>query len=1343
MINEMKCREGAAGLLAICRNAALAFGVLLAGCAPVFAAPADPGSSSFHDAKSLQNWTILRGESGGESALQAKDSKILELKTTAPVSLPVEATFHFRATPGDSVTFLALGATKDEKPLLECTFALTGTNQATITAKSSGEPMATTLPSTGVTRLGQKKLLGAGVLQYGWRFPVIRNLWDENDRKEIGAAYAGLVPFDQKIFSMRLVLTPASRQIWLDDRLVAEQRIEGPEEAQFAIRLSKAAKVLSADFKPVTSENRFLVLKLGDYSHSKNAHKSESRLEALDSVPMLVAKSSGPDIDLGDSLYRYRLTHATGPDAPSVNALCNWRGAFVIDPASFEFRVPFRDYQNVWLLAWQDDKPNSVAKGALRFFRHHAGYPASTEFEISDEAIREGLVKKLGQKTPEGHQLYLIKVPVNTDGLYGYGDLAGRFMDFELSKPTALIRSYPDPIYYGDHPSGLPSSIHVAGITLETAPFSYEVKPLQYSHVFERPERPAYAVSLTNTSDQPLDAKVTLRSKSYDGQEEKTVTGGAQIGPGKTAEVKLMFDLKKNGWHEMKAGIEAGGVKRETTLSLLLLPPNTRTYGDAANEIRFGLWGLWQHYTPLPDDAQLAMLRKLGFRSIDLVPYFEDMLTASMLKKYDFLPSGFHSINGILQSVNENDPQAMKEMVEKEVEHIGYLAKDFEAPVYLFGAEWSVSKWVDHAPWPLYTGDGDRDLTGEEKEKVERYMKFILPSAKAIREKYPKVRLVLQWGAPNNTLAYLREGFPKDLADAFGMDAPQFELLPEISNMTGSINSLWQFRAEAKRLGWPRLPIHWIEGPFFPTNPGALTETEQAEYQIRYWLIALAYGVDRFEAGVVPYDAGNFYGAEHYGAGVFHRMPYMNPKPAVAAIATATSMLCGADPLGGIDTGCLTTYCMAFERAKNQEKIFAIWRAVGKVEATLKVHGKEAVLTDAMGNTTRLPVRDGTIRVPVSSSPVWLTGVDKIEGFEFGTPTYETAPAKITRPLADMTPEQWVYDGTEDKAYTDHHFAVRRIPDPNLKAEFGMGENGHADAVAITLPEEPGDRPLANRYGALKLIKPVTIPGKARALGLWIKGNSSWGRIVYQLRDAKGEIWTSNGTKDDWNCDDPHGWSYVGFEGWKYVRFPLPGNKPYDSARDLDSTWWGSSDGDGIVDLPLTMEKIFVEARNEVPYLSEMKMVTDRSYKLSGLLAEYDTGEDASPKAVAQSEVRKPLPDWNGLIENPIAELVARGVGTAPEIKAVEEPPHWNDGRRMHIRFDQNKELKYNLYLSRYPDGRGAELLQANTEDNKVVRGFRPEVQLYLFLTSVSPDKIESKPSKAFPLITHDNFREK
>mgnify|MGYP000955835154 CR=1 FL=1 len=59
-------------------------------------------------------------------------------------------------------------------------------------------------------------------------------------------------------------------------------------------------------------------------------------------------------------------------------------------------------------------------------------------------------------------------------------------------------------------------------------------------------------------------------------------------------------------------------------------------------------------------------------------------------------------------------------------------------------------------------------------------------------------------------------------------------------------------------------------------------------------------------------------------------------------------------------------------------------------------------------------------------------------------------------------------------------------------------------------------------YTTLVPKKPVTIPGKASHLGLWVKAASDWGQVVYSLRDAKGERWLSIGTKGAWNCDDIH-----------------------------------------------------------------------------------------------------------------------------------------------------------------------------------------------------------------------------
>ena len=52
----------------------------------------------------------------------------------------------------------------------------------------------------------------------------------------------------------------------------------------------------------------------------------------------------------------------------------------------------------------------------------------STEFEITEEAIQKGNVFKLAEKNADGKQLYLVKIPVNTEDLYGMRDMANQFL---------------------------------------------------------------------------------------------------------------------------------------------------------------------------------------------------------------------------------------------------------------------------------------------------------------------------------------------------------------------------------------------------------------------------------------------------------------------------------------------------------------------------------------------------------------------------------------------------------------------------------------------------------------------------------------------------------------------------------------------------------------------------------------------------------------------------------------------------------------------------------------------------------------------------------------------------
>jgi hypothetical protein len=245
------------------------------------------------------------------------------------------------------------------------------------------------------------------------------------------------------------------------------------------------------------------------------------------------------------------------------------------------------------------------------------------------------------------------------------------------------------------------------------------------------------------------------------------------------------------------------------------------------------------------------------------------------------------------------------------------------------------------------------------------------------------------------------------------------------------------------------------------------------------------------------------------------------------------------------------------------------------------------------------------------------------------------------------------------------------------------------------------------------------------------------------LRDAKGERWLSVGTKGEWNVDDVHSWSTFNFDGWRYLTFELPGNSPYDLYREAGTSFWGCwGDGDTVVDLPLTLEKIIVERRTHVIHGTEQLPAKPDDVILGGLYAEFETPANKGDEAVRLSRLRMPLPAGEPKLENPIAKLLETGVGAAPEITKVVPPEREYDGRRCHVHFPSLPTAKsYDVWVSTYPDGRGAiPLGEKWNAPGQLLTGLAPNVNFYLFVVAKDAKEIPSKPSKGFKVNLKDMF---
>ena len=279
-------------------------------------------------------------------------------------------------------------------------------------------------------------------------------------------------------------------------------------------------------------------------------------------------------------------------------------------------------------------------------------------------------------------------------------------------------------------------------------------------------------------------------------------------------------------------------------------------------------------------------------------------------------------------------------------------------------------------------------------------------------------------------------------------------------------------------------------------------------------------------------------------------------------------------------------------------------------------------------------------------------------------------------------------------------------------------------------------------YATLVPGKPVLIPGRASHLGLWVKAASDWGRVVYSLRDARGERWLAVGKKGEWNVDDTHSWSALNFDGWRYLTFELPGNAPYDAYREMGTSFWGNYDGDGIVDYPLTLEKILVERRTHVIQGTEQLPASPADVLLGGLYAEYEKPADRTDEAVRQSRLRLPLPPGAPALANPVAELAKTGTTPAPAVTKVAPPEREYDGRRCHVYFDPVPGAKtYDVLVTPYADGRGAiPLGEKWTAPGQLLTGLAPNTDLYLFVVARDAKGNPSKPSKGFKVNLKDMF---
>lgn len=1173
--------------------------------------------------------------------------------------------------------------------------------------------------------------------------------WDEQFRLAAERDYAVLPETETVWAKLTLDVTPQWTRIYRDGLFFQELPSPPPTDGRILVQIPMGVRLASLTVTPFepTAENFYAIpLETLVNARSKVAESSlpePSRVTTLDGIPFLFPARSekGDHVDIGKSLFRFR--EASGSYDAFSSPRVTWRSATSMDSERLMFRVPNRAYGKLWVVAAAGEDPQKIPVITARFFKPLAGFAIDAEAEIPSlraESAGQG-ARRIEGKDVDGKpvSLWVVPIPLDTARIASQFRNAA-FLNIELTKKVHEYRTSPDPVSYDAFQGGLPSSVEVYAATLEEAPFAFLSDGTQAGKVYTSPEKPTWAVNFKNLSNSKEKLQVALEIKGPEGFSQ-TMEKDFALSPEKEGGVEFAIKPDKFGHYTVKTTVAGAGTVQTHDGAFLFLPPDTRK--ATGKTTRWGLCYWTYHDVSLNHEDNLKILRAIGARTGIHAPY-------ELRKKYDIgPPSEKLSIRRLPWAMDSpDDPEAFAAYVQQAAEKTRELMKEIPDLEYMLPyAEQMISLRITHGMPPWALGEEPFQYDKGELQRKKAYLVQAEAGNEAVKSVSKDVRTMLGSCAAMFAVPLLEAGVSKDIFDGIGLDLPQFERMPE-RQPRATEPSLLYFGMEARnRLGYGDKPYYHFESYFPSSHPLANGERGHAQSIVRTAVLSMSLGSKRFIECWTFQDPADYWGSSHYaGGGMMTREPEFNPKPGAAAFATMTQVLDTAEYDGYLPTGSWSSYCVRF---KDPDKwIYAMWTFHGTRPATVFVsEGTELVRVDESGNATDISVVDGQATLELSPTPFWLIArkgaVDKVE---LGEPAYDPPSDEPTVLLENFDKADWTYSREPDPGYAENHWDVRRLPgEYEFSFEDSTQRKGKVFKAAL---KKAGEGPLVGWYGIFTPPKPIPIPGKARALGIWAKGNSAWGRVIYELEDAQGQILRNIGNKDQFNCDDIHSWSYLNFDGWKYMEFPLPGNLPADNYREKDSVWWGHSEGKP-VKLPLKLNRIIVEMPTNIIYINEMIPIPEQAVELDDLVAVYENAEMMTDAPIKVQNANTGLfvveKVDSSTLPNPVKELLANGVGEPTQINDVLSPEMQNDGTRARVQVKPVAAAKsYKIWLSAYPDGAGAKPAPVTPEEGNpsslLVRGMAPAVPLYLFATYLDEEGKESKPSPARKVILKDEF---
>ncbi|MCM8768067.1 MAG: hypothetical protein NC911_00030 [Candidatus Omnitrophica bacterium] len=995
-------------------------------------------------------------------------------------------------------------------------------------------------------------------------------------------------PASSHQFRLSLVRKSNRVEVWLDGQYVISFFWNGWQEMKLVSVNGGEVKQVS----PVNDSETQKYLPL-DLSHHKQ--KGQTKIVSISVAPG-EKKISGIPFQIVsrenylDTGYA-RLFTKFDDYYPPYYRRSAWDGL----PESIIRKVPKRYYNYLHLLCAVDESKS--AELGIRIARYRQAWDGSgaTQADVNTKIEPKNpvncVLKKIGEIKIEGGKtwpLYLAEIPLATGELADYLTREGmdwnEVSDFFYLEFTRKIETLVtmNNSRFERLPLGPQSGVLIFAATLEKSPAEIFVGSEETSNVFYRNNHPKLIVRLKNDLPEDLSLSLDGRLTDFWGTERK-IRQTVQVKAREKQEVLLGLENLDPGWYAAEFSFFDPGkrVVWKQPFTLALLPPDTRkaTWRDQPH---FGIW--WfrgAHYCEPQADRVLPLVQKLGFRHVSpQQPASQYGCTAENFARYQVTPS-------MMSSIRSGDPVTIEKKVKEFVDswpetkygmifhETGGLGHGIELPPEILGKKAPV-------------------LEEKYQERRNQLLEHIKLHAGIIRKVAPEMKIILGNGATNFNVHWLREKLPLEYWDMLGMEMAVQLFSPEGQPTGFNLQSFYIANKMKQIYGYENLPVtSCYELDYRATGPGGLSLKRQADWYARDVLHMLAYQVPNINVGLLMDVNSGYYGSRWGSTGVCFRSPFMMPKPSFVSLATLTRVLDLAKYQKYLDTGSHSLYCLEFK--KDNCYVYSFWCTRGTYETEIKFSSGSGSyqLVDSMGRETAANYAGSLATFLVTESPCYLITESQLLSAKGKTPYHSRPRWKFSSVIAQMSPTEKWQTGEETNEALEKCGAYS----PKAKGKFLL-EKSSASTLRLTLQPDPRIPDLVSQYTFLKPEKgPIGIPGKPEIIGLWVKGNAGWGRIVFELVDGEGKVWSSFKDEGGWELSDWEDDTRISFDGWRFISVRLPyrygSGQPSPAYRD-----WNRDDE---LVYPLKLQGIYVLMREKLVYLTELVPAKSLSLELKDL----------------------------------------------------------------------------------------------------------------------------------------------